>query len=192
MSVELIPPGLHRLADYMAALARGWSPTTQRDVSGEELAMIHADPVAALRHIAREEGLSRRLADGTQVPFLPGRVFWIWQDGFCGTINLRYQRGTEDLPPHVSGHVGYGVVPWRRGQGIATRALALLLPVAAKAGLARVLVTCDSDNLASRRVIEANGGVYRDTVAEPDRAGVDKHRFWVATCAGGVAAADGD
>jgi predicted acetyltransferase len=189
VTVTLVDPGINRLPDYAAALARGWSPTTVRDVSAEELAMIHADPVAALRHIARLPGGFNRLPDGTQKPWLPGRVFWICDEGpdggFCGTINLRHVPGTEDLPPHVSGHVGYGVVPWRRGRGIATRALALLLPVAAELGLARVLLTCDVDNVASRRVIEANGGVLLDEVLEPGKA-VAKSRFWVPTAAPGT------
>ena len=47
-----------------------------------------------------------------------------------------------------------------------------MLPVAAELGIARVLVTCDVDNVASRRVIERNGGVYEDT-----RQG--KLRFWI-------------
>ena len=50
------------------------------------------------------------------------------------------------------------MVPWKRRRGYATRALALLLPVAREVGLRRVEITCDEDNEASRRVILANGG----------------------------------
>ncbi len=76
-----------------------------------------------------------RLPGGGEVPRLPGVVLWIWDGGFCGAINLRYQPGTEELPPHVSGHVGYAVVPWKQRQGHTTRALGLLLPIA-RAGAA--------------------------------------------------------
>jgi predicted acetyltransferase len=41
-------------------------------------------------------------------------------------------------------------------------------------GIDPVLITCDVDNLASRRVIEANGGLLED-----ERSG--KLRFWVPT-----------
>ena len=61
---------------------------------------------------------------GSEVARLPGLTRWMWQDGFCGAINLRYEPGTTDLPPHVSGHIGYSVVPACRGRGCATRALA--------------------------------------------------------------------
>jgi len=48
------------------------------------------------------------------VPRLPGRVLWVWDGEFCGVINLRFVPGTLDLPPHVSGHAGYAIVPWKR------------------------------------------------------------------------------
>jgi predicted acetyltransferase len=48
------------------------------------------------------------------------------------------------------------------------------LPIANELGIDPVLVTCDVENLASRRVIEANGGVLED-----ERSG--KLRFWVPT-----------
>lgn len=51
------------------------------------------------------------------------------------------------------------------------------LPVAAALGIDPALVTCDVDNVGSRRVIETNGGVLDD-----ERRG--KLRFWVPTRAG--------
>jgi predicted acetyltransferase len=50
------------------------------------------------------------------------------------------------------------VVPWKQGRGYATKALALVLPDARAEGLDYVEITTDPDNLASQRVIEANGG----------------------------------
>ncbi len=122
-----------------------------------------------------------RLPDGREVARLPGFVRWIWDDSFCGAINLRYQPGTEELPAHVSGHVGYAVVPWKRQQGHATRALSLLLPLAHALGRTRLLITCDEDNAASRRVIEANGGIPDGAEPHPERPGTARLRFWIAT-----------
>jgi len=35
----------------------------------------------------------------------------MWDGEFCGQIAFRWQPGTEALPPHCLGHVGYSVVP---------------------------------------------------------------------------------
>ena len=61
-----------------------------------------------------------------------------------------------------------------RRRGHASAMLAAALPVAHELGIDPALVTCDEDNIASRKVIEANGGVL------DDKYGV-KLRFWVAT-----------
>jgi predicted acetyltransferase len=179
--LRLVRPSLARLPGYVEALRQGWSSNTTRDVRNEELAAIADDAAAFLRQLRGEEAGTVRLVDGRKVPRLPGVVRWMWDGEFCGAINLRYQPGTEDLPPHVSGHVGYAVVPWKRSRGYATRGLALLLPLAREAGLARVLLTCDADNLASCRVIAANGGTADGDEANADRRDVRKLRFWIST-----------
>jgi len=89
------------------------------------------------------------------VPRLPGFRRWMWDGAFCGSIGLRWQPGTSELPPHVLGHVGYAVVPWKRGRGYAKRALALMLIEARGAGLTFVYVTARPDNVASHAVIRA-------------------------------------
>ncbi len=108
-------------------------------------------------------------------------MLWIWDGEFCGAVNLRFAPGTLDLPVHVSGHLGYAVVPWKRRRGYATRALALLLPVARELGLPRVLATCDAGNAASRRVIEANGGIMAGSAPYPDEPEERKLLYWIDT-----------
>ena len=110
---------------------RRWSaagrPTTSRDVSGEQLALIRARCGGVHREPARQSG-SITLPDGSAVPKLPSRTGWMWDGEFCGSIGLRWQPGTDALPSHVLGHIGFAVVPWKRGHGYAARALALMLP----------------------------------------------------------------
>ncbi len=62
------------------------------------------------------------------------------------------------MPPYCLGHIGYSVAPWKRRRGYATRASLLLLRQAKAEGLAFVEIVTDADNLASRCVLEANGG----------------------------------
>jgi predicted acetyltransferase len=48
---------------------------------------------------------------------------------------------------------------WKRGRGYAKAALSQMLPEARAQGLPYVEVTTDVDNVASQRVVLANGGV---------------------------------
>lgn len=178
--IALIRPGRDALVAYRAALVAGWSPA---NVSGDavrraHLAAIESDADAFLDslHDPAAKGPPIALPDGSTVPRLPGYTRWIWDGDFCGAIHLRWQIGTEALPPHVLGHVGYAVVPWKRGRGYATRALSLLLPEARAVGLLHVELTTDPDNLVSQQVITANGGVlverFRKGAAYDDADGI--------------------
>ena len=75
------------------------------------------------------------------------------------------------MPPHCLGHIGYAVVPWKQRRGYATAALRQFLPSAKEEGLSYVEITTDPQNLASRRVIEANGGVLHERFVKPPQFG---------------------
>jgi len=161
--LQLRVPCPAQLDAYVDALKRDWSPDNIRlgAAAAEELARIEADPAAFLAAQDDREAKAGpvTLPDGSRVPRLPSYRRWIWDDGFCGSVDFRWQPGTEALPLHCLGHVGYAVVPWKRGRGYATRALALLLPEARKEGLSYVELTTDLDNVGSQKVIIKNGGV---------------------------------
>jgi predicted acetyltransferase len=178
-SITLVEPGPEWLDAYEHALAQGWSPNTTQDISREQLALLRKDPANFFR--AAYHSPTIRLPGGREVPRLPARDFLISDGEFCGRIGLRFQPGTEELPPYVSGHIGYTIVSWKQGRGYATQALRRILPFARAAGLARVMITCDDDNIGSIKVIRANGGIpsgETDHETRPDRR---KLIFWVPT-----------
>lgn len=107
---------------------------------------------------------------------VPCTTFWyISGRHYLGTLIIRH-RLTPELA-EAGGHIGYHIVSaWRR-QGHATRMLAAGLAECALLGLSRVLLTCASDNEASRRVILANGGV-------PDGQRRGEDRFWITLGSG--------
>lgn len=180
MTIALVEPGHALLPGYAAALEAGWSPNTTRDVSSEQLQALRADPDVFLRDLVDPNG-TISIDDGRVVPKLPSHLFWITDGDFCGSINFRFQPGTEELPPYCSGHIGYSIVPWKRQRGYATEALRQVLPLARREGFDRVSITCDDSNIGSIRVIEANGGVLAQRVPHPDKPGHEKLAFWVKT-----------
>lgn len=172
--MELVWPSHPYLSSYVDALERGWSSDTVRPQAGrEELERIRRDPALFLAQQVDREGAGPpvTLPDGSSVPRLPGYRRWMWDGAFCGAIGLRWQPGTNRLPPHCLGHVGFSVVPWKRRRGYATRALAMLLPDAAAEGLAYVELTTDPENGPSQAVIRANGGELVERFRKPAEYG---------------------
>ncbi len=175
--VQLVIPGESYLAEYVAALRRGWSPDNVRGAAAaqEELVKIEQDARGFLQTKADDreaKGGAIQLPDGSTVQRLPGFVRWIWDGEFCGSVGFRWQPGTPSLPAHVLGHIGYAVVPWKRGRGYATQALALMLEEARAEGLPYVELTTDPDNPASQKVIVANGGVLVERFEKPEQYGL--------------------
>ena len=138
-----------------------WSDETLRRSDG------FAAYVDRLRQSAIED------CPGRPTEYVPQTVLW-WVDGatYLGRLGIRHR--LTDFLLNIGGHIGYVVRPSARRQGHATGMLAAALPVAYDLGIDPALVTCDTDNVASRKVIEAVGGVLED-----ERDG--KLRFWVPT-----------
>jgi predicted acetyltransferase len=105
--------------------------------------------------------------------YVPQTVLW-WAAGeeSLGRLSIRH-----DLTPHLlyfGGNIGFEVRPGARRRGHATAMLAAALPLAAALGIDPARLDCDADNVASRLVIERNGGVL-----DEERDG--NLYFWVPT-----------
>lgn len=121
--------------------------------------------VARLRH----DSVEPRRPDWV----LTTSLWWVEAEQWLGRVSVRHTLGNDFLR-EVGGHVGYDVRRSARRRGHATAMLGAALPVAQRLGIERALISCDLDNEASRRTIEANGG-------EPDGQRQGKLRFWVPT-----------
>jgi predicted acetyltransferase len=108
---------------------------------------------------------------------VPNTDFWlIDNDEFVGRLNLRYELDSDLLK--FGGHIGYEVRPSRRKQGYGTLMLQLGLEKAKAVGIDRVLVTCDENNIGSKKIIEHNGGQFENAV-HVDGSVVKKLRYWI-------------
>ena len=138
-----LPEPTHRLdlrtadVDALTAPLRAVVASERPELAQEQLASIGRFPQAFLASLTDREarGGAVKLPDGSQVPRLPGYVLWMWDGEFCGSLSVRWVHGTEALPPYCLGHIGYGVVPWKRGLGYARSALAQALPQLAPDGV---------------------------------------------------------
>ena len=93
---------------------------------------------------------------------VPSTQFWIRDenDEYCGRISLRHY--LNEKLERFGGHIGYDIIPSKRGKSYATKALTLCLDEAKKLGLEKVMLTCDEDNMPSIKSIERNGGILQD------------------------------
>ena len=139
---------------------------------------LYRDALAAMSDDDLPGYVDELIADTREhSPRLPGHVpsthlWWVDGDRFLGRLHLRHR-----LTPFLreaGGQVGYHVIPPERRRGQATAMLRAGLPVAAALGLECLLITCDQENVGSRRVIESAGGLLQDQRAE-------KLRFWIPT-----------
>ena len=177
-SLKLVKPAyVHRkaflatVADYRAAGENRYQPL---------LEIFRTDFRGYVRHL-------RLMARGVGLKpgWVPYTVFWSLKPGlplFVGELHIRHW-----LIPALEkegGHIGYTIAPSMRGKGFGTQQLALGLEKAhALFGLDRVLVTCDSDNVASARVIQKNGGVFENEVVS-DHSGKPVSRYWIDLAGG--------
>lgn len=104
---------------------------------------------------------------------VPQTTYWLYIAGYpVGYGKLRHYLN-ENLKRH-GGHIGYVVRPSCRGKGYGKRMLQNLLKEASCLGIQDVLLTCNEDNAASRKIIESNDGVL---------AGIDMGtcKYWIRT-----------
>jgi predicted acetyltransferase len=161
------------LDDYRAAGEIGHVPGSG---AVDELATLAREALPDF--IRRLDERSRSI--GLPPGYVPDNAYWLVRcsDGaVVGVSSLRH-RLTPALED-VGGHIGYSIRPSERRKGYGTSILALTMEKARALGLAQVLLTCDTDNLGSARIIEKNGGVLASSGFSA-RSGTHVSRYWIA------------
>ncbi|MGC9349598.1 MAG: GNAT family N-acetyltransferase [Anaerolineae bacterium] len=148
--------------------------------AGEDryLYLRNASQAEFAAHVRRLNNAAKGL--GLRPGWVPQTTFWTLRTGvtpIIGTVQFRH-RLTRSLKKE-GGHIGYAITPSFRNQGYGTRQLALMLEEARALGYQRVLVTCDTDNIASARVIQKNGGVFAGESIS-DYSGKPVSRYWIS------------
>ncbi|MCQ4924036.1 GNAT family N-acetyltransferase [Tissierella carlieri] len=80
-------------------------------------------------------------------------TFWlIDKKEVVGVVRIRHQE------IECAGHIGYDISPDCRNRGYGFQILKLALEKAIKIGIEEVILTCNIDNIASKKIIEKNKG----------------------------------
>lgn len=169
MAVELVKPHLKykdayldMVSDYRQAGERYYH---QRSATFDFAAFL-------------DELEANRLGQDLEPGYVPMSTFWLVLDDQTLVAESRLRHHLNPGLEIEGGHIGYAVRPSMRGQGYGTELLRLTLLEARKIGLTRVMLTCDQDNLASRRVMEKNGAVLTGETISP-RSGKPIYQFWI-------------
>ncbi|HEX3363463.1 GNAT family N-acetyltransferase [Phenylobacterium sp.] len=174
----LVRPDLAYMASYVDALHEGYARDSLRPESPELIAQITREPEWFVR-LVNNPPTTIVLPDaslGERVP--ETELWWVEDDRFLGSVGVRHR--LNDLLEAWGGHIGYSVRPSARGQGHATAMLAAMLDhIREHLSLDRVTLTVNSNNPASMRVIEKNGGVFRDEIPHPWIEGDTGRRYWI-------------
>ena len=96
-----------------------------------------------------------------------------------GIIDFRHDL-TEFLL-NYGGNIGYSIHPEERRKGYGTEMLRLMLIKCKEYGKKRVLITCDKENIASAKIMLANGARLENEVADDCKiswSGVIQ-RYWI-------------
>lgn len=104
-------------------------------------------------------------AQGIGLPtgFVPSSTWWLVDAGeLLGVSNLRHY--LNPALTHCGGHIGLGIRPSYRAQGLGKRLMKLSIEKLTALGVNPVHIHCYKDNVASARTIAANGGTLMSEI----------------------------
>jgi len=94
-----------------------------------------------------------------------------------GMIDIRHEL-TNDFLRNYAGHIGYGVRPIERRKGYATQMLTKALEFCKDVlKLEKIMITCDKENIGSRKtIINAGGELEREYISQD---GENVQIYWI-------------
>lgn len=101
-------------------------------------------------------------------------LYNINKNQFIGAVNIRHE--LNDYLLQYGGHIGDGIRPSMRGKGYGNIIIKLALKECKKLGIKEVLMTCNKNNIPSKKCIIYNGGIYENEV-EIENEIVE--RYWI-------------
>lgn len=108
---------------------------------------------------------------------VPDSVYFLYNislNKFLGAVNIRHE--LNDYLLQYGGHIGDGIRPSMRGKGYGNKIIELALIECKRLGIEKVLITCNKDNIPSKKCIIKNGGILENEVQKDDEI---IERYWI-------------
>lgn len=170
-NIKLIKPSYTYRKSYLQALDEFGEKRPSGILYGDLARKNFKQYLKLIRDMEKGIGLKRG--------WVPASELWLVRENkFIGAVSFRHKLN-KNLRLY-GGHIGYSIRPDERKKGYGTEMLARTLKKAKKTGLKKVMITCDENNVGSRKIIEANGGVLEDIIkTEINPHNVKTMRWWI-------------
>lgn len=177
--IELVEQNEQMASLYIEAVDNGfWGSSVKPHDYDEQVSLLKRDFAKWLEY-RTDEKKKVKLPTGEEVKRIPSNYYWLIDNGmFVGEIAIRHW--LNDFTREYGGHIGYFVRKEMRKKGYGKKMLTLALPYAKSIGLSKVLITAESNNIGSIKIIRANGGVFDSEVKSPfsdNKVGLQ--RYWI-------------
>lgn len=97
--------------------------------------------------------------------FVPYTCYvFIIEDKIVGVGSVRHY--LNEYLEKFGGHIGYSIRPSERKKGYGSKALELLINQAKEMNIEKILITCNINNIGSKKVIENNNGKFINQIDE--------------------------
>ena len=117
----------------------------------------------------------KKVIDADTSGYVSAHTFFaLVDDRIVGIVNARHN--LNDYLLNYGGHIGYSVRKSERNKGYAKSMLKYACSFLFSLALDKVLVTCDHENIASKKSIESCGGVLENIVKEDNSYTL---RYWI-------------
>lgn len=109
--------------------------------------------------------------------YSPQTTYGVFDDEkLVGGFNIRHILKGDLI--NYGGNIGFLIRPSERKKGYGVNMLSLALEKAREIGLEKVLISCRDNNIGSAKIIEKNGGIYKNNYYDEKLKKMYK-RYWI-------------
>ncbi len=101
--------------------------------------------------------------------------FAIEDDKIVGHASIRLNPEVDGDTYKFSGHIMYGVVPSKRKLGYGNKICKMLIEKMVAMGYDEIIITCNDNNIGSKKIIINNGGEFIESVNYNGNTIIDRY-----------------